>query len=455
MPTDAPIDNGSGDILSLFDVLNVFLRRPQVQIQLVVIASLIGAAALIAWLFWRVVGDRVFRWVDNRKRRRARSTWRLILSLVRAVSFPVLGLIFLESARQYFVTHGMVAGLLTNFEWVLWTVFSFQIIVTLLYAAFDPATIRKYHYRLFIPLLIVLILIEILGNLTDLSALFNTVLTNVFDNPVTLGAIFIATIGLYFWTDAAHAIEEMAHQLVTRHTNVDPGGAKAMLTLMRYILIAVGIFFVLSQLQLDSATVAAIVGGLSVGVGFGLREILSNFISGILLLFEQSLRPGDVLEMNNEIAMVEDVRMRATIVRTLNNDEVVVPNQTFFTSSFKTYTGTEKKVRVPIFLQTDCVIKPRDVISLLIETSLSHPEVLPDPKPSAFILDYGNNVASFQLNIWIDNPMRRPKVTSEVKLLAWDALADNSIALPFPEVELHFPKKVTLGIEGNAAPAVS
>jgi small-conductance mechanosensitive channel len=216
----------------------------------------------------------------------------------------------------------------------------------------------------------------------------------------------------------------------------------AALTLVRYILISMGVLFVLSQLQLGPTTLAAITGGLSVGVGFGLREILSNLISGILLLFEQSLHPGDVIEVDDEITVVEDVRMRATIVRTQNNDELVIPNQTFFTSSFKTYTGTDKTVRVPLIFRTDCTTPPREVIRVLTQTALSHVQVLREPPPTVFVLDYGDNTAQYQLNIWLDNPVLNAEVASDIRLLVWDAFEENGIALPFPEIELHLPRQM-------------
>lgn len=204
-------------------------------------------------------------------------------------------------------------------------------------------------------------------------------------------------------------------------------------------MIAIG--YVFTQYQFDTTTMAAITGGLSVGVGFALREILGNFISGFILLIERTLHPGDVIEVDNEISIVEDFSIRATTVRTRNNEEMVIPNQTFFTSSFKTYTGTDDKVRVGLTIQTDCVINPRRVIDLLKEAGVSHSDVLESPAPDATLLDYGNNVATFCLHLWVVDPMRSQKIISEVKLVIWDLLKEHGVALPFPEIELHFPKE--------------
>jgi small-conductance mechanosensitive channel len=89
------------------------------------------------------------------------------------------------------------------------------------------------------------------------------------------------------------------------------------------------------------------------------------------------------------------------------------------------------------------------VIALLQATALNHPDVLAEPPPSVFLLEYGNNVASFQLNIWLENPLLIPTAKSELKVQLWQALADHGIALPFPEMELHFPPQGAQPLQTN------
>jgi small-conductance mechanosensitive channel len=438
--------SGITELAAIAGKLNVFLGRPAVQLQL----ALIAFAVLLAWLISRNIWQRLEAWhrdpAEGTGEERAaagtvagnmrRFALHYGVEVVHAATFPIMTVVLLQIVRQMLTWRDLTGGLLDKVSWIVWSFLALQICVTVLYALFDWRTIRAYHYRLFIPLLWVVVALNILDNLTDLRQLSNVVLTEVFNSPITLGAVFVATVGLYFWTDIIHLFQDLIYQLTVRHTDADPGGTKAALTLMRYILVIVGFVLVLSNLRLGPATLAAVTGGLSVGVGFGLREILSNFISGILLLFEQSLHPGDVIEVDDEVSVVEDVRMRATIVRTLNNDELVIPNQMFFTASFKTYTGSDKTVRVPLLFQTDCRTVPRKTINVMLETALQHPQVLKDPAPSVFVLSYGNNEAHYQLNLWLDNPVQSPQVSSEVRLLMWDAFSAHDISLPAPEMDV-------------------
>ncbi len=431
----------------LLDVINkfrVFLARPPVQLQLVTLIVILVAAGVLSLAIWKLLEPKLKPWLAQRRHAWLQTVLRVVIAEARSLSFPVIAWGFLMLALYMFRQRGYLEGLLTGFSWVIGTLFIFRMITGLMYVILDPKTSRQYHLYFFRPLLVVMILIERLSRLSDVVRVANIVLVTLASIPLTIRAVAIATIGLYFWSIATRAVEDVLFFFATRYARADPGNTKAILTLGRYVAMAIGVVFALSQFKLDAATVAAITGGLSIGVGFGLREILSNFISGILLLFERSLHPGDIIDMEGQLSVVESLSVRATTVRTLNNEELVIPNQTFFTAPFKTYTGTDCTVRIPIFVNTDCQIDPEKVVELLKTTAVNHPSVLAEPAPTVFLLEYENNTAKFQVNLWLSNPLESPRVQSEVKRLIWKAFADHDVALPFPEMELHFPNQVTV-----------
>ena len=435
----------------LFQKLRIFAGRPHVQFQILAILACLLLAAFMTITLHRWTHEATSSWIARQTHRRMRRPAMLVFRLIEAVSFPIYGLILLEVMRRVLIAQGFITGILFQFNWLLTTLFGFQIVIAVLYGLFDAHEVRRYHYRFMLPLLVLFFCLAFLNNLVSLTALAAVQITQVFENPITIGAIFLATVGLYFWIEAVNGFQDLTHKFLVQRTELDAGSAKATLTLFRYIFIIIGLLFAFSQFQLDATTIAAITGGLSVGIGFGLREVLSNFVSGLILLFERSLHPGDVIEIDDELSIVENLSIRATTVRTRNNVEVVIPNQTFFTSSFRTYTGSDRTVRIPIDVKTDCQIDPRAVIQILIDTALSHGQVLSEPKPSVFVLEYADNVAEFQLNVWIDDPMDSAKISSEVLLLVWDAFEQNNIALPFPETEVHFTERNRLVIENQSA----
>ncbi|MGK7915614.1 MAG: mechanosensitive ion channel family protein, partial [Prochloraceae cyanobacterium] len=278
---------------------------------------------------------------------------------------------------------------------------------------------------------------KILNELTSLKQLTRIVVIKLFENPITLGALFLTTVGLYLWIDAVLGIQDAMFHLLIKWTKLESGVVQASLTIIRYGLIGVGLVFVLSTIGFDSTTFAAISGGLSIGIGFGLREIISNFISGVILLYERALKPGDYLNVDGEMCQVKKINIRATMVRTFDNVEKVVPNQKFFTSSFTTYTGSDKVVRRLIPIGVSYKSDPEEVIKILLNVAKEHPQVLTKPHPVVFLTEFGDSSINFELAVWLDTPAIGKTVTSELNRAIWKALAEHNIEIPFPQRDLH------------------
>ena len=184
-------------------------------------------------------------------------------------------------------------------------------------------------------------------------------------------------------------------------------------------------------------TLALISGGLSVGIGFGLQEIVANFISGIVLLFEQSLRPGDVVSMENEMGIVKSLGIRATTVRTLDNVEVIVPNQAFLTSAVTTYTKSDRIVRVKIPVGVSFGSDPKEIREVLLTIARQHHLVQEKPEPAVRFIGFGDSSIDFQLEIWLDDPMLAMTIKSDLRFMIWKAFAKRNIEIPFPQRDLH------------------
>ncbi|MFK7801021.1 MAG: extracellular solute-binding protein [Anaerolineae bacterium] len=452
------------DISLFIDVAqkaSIYFNRPIVQIQFIAIIVGLFFAWVISDLMWAILRQvaKLVRWLTEEKSARfkflsnfeysgyehliigIKTAGRLAHAMLEAATFPILGFFMLMSVHTWLLEQGFLGGLLLKMEWFFFAYLVYSFASVLIDQILDKTTAQAANNRYLQPAFFICLGLAIFHNLADVFTVADITLTTIFSSPVTVRALFLSTIGLYLWVGLVRIAQNLLYQFILATTSHDPGGVKATLTLARYILIMIAIGYIFTQFQFDTTTMAAITGGLSVGIGFALREILGNFISGFILLFERTLHPGDVIEVDNEISIVEDFSIRATTVRNRNNEEVIIPNQTFFTSSFKTYTGTNDNVRVSLTVQTDCVINPRQVINLLKTAGVSHSNVLEDPAPDAELLDYGNNVATFRLHLWVIEPMRSQKIISDVKLAIWDSLKEHGVALPFPEIELHFPKE--------------
>jgi small-conductance mechanosensitive channel len=171
-----------------------------------------------------------------------------------------------------------------------------------------------------------------------------------------------------------------------------------------------------------------------VGLGFGIKEVFSNFVSGLWLLFEGSVRPGEVLFIDGDPCEVRRLGLRAAVLwRDRDNAELVIPNQTFFTSTTVTYTGSDTLRRSQVLISAAYHHDPEEMIALLEDTARRQSRILSSPPPKALLLRYGESSIDYALRFWIANPMDSVSICSEVQAGLWRSFRDRDIEIPFPQ----------------------
>ena len=321
------------------------------------------------------------------------------------IVFLLLTIVGLAVARVALEANGFAAGLLDKIAQIFWLLVAYRVLITLLYLFFKSDVVGKYHTRLLRPAITFAVFFLVLTNLASLMELASVDIPTPFDINISFGTLVASTVGLYFWITLIGALSEISYNVITRRKEIDAGSVQATLTIIRYVAIGVGLFLILRQLPLDSTTVAAIIAGLSVGIGFGLQEVLSNFISGVLLLFERSLHPGDVIEMDGQMSVVEDLSIRATRVRLPNNVIKIIPNQTFFTSSFSNY-DPATVVWFSISITASYDDEPDEVIALLLSIMNNHAEISKNPGPGCSLASFGDYAIEYSAFFALQNLMR-------------------------------------------------
>ena len=435
-------DDGIEQFAVIVDRALVFLGRPAVIEQLLVLLVILVVSRLVSHLGWSLLGrHRVRRARRKTDGRFPSSTTALPLPFqaIESISAPLLGIGMALLALRVMERGERVTGLLSQLIVVFVVLLGSELIMTAACLGLDAAEARRYRRTFFKPLMWIVVGLMILGHVADVRRLAGAAVFDLFGSPISVGALFIATLGIWLWTDGVNFLNRVVVNFIVKHTSLNDGSAEATLMLVRYALILLGLAYVVSQLQLSPSTVAAITGGLSVGIGFGLREVLGNFISGTFMLFERSLRPGDIIEVSGEIGTVEKLSVRSTMIRTLDNEEIVIPNSAFFTESFKSFTGTDEKVRFHIVVMANCRNDVEMVRHVLHGVARAHPDVLDDPPPEAWVEDqFGNNVVSYRLHMWSSSPLTVPRIRSDIVRMTWKAFREANVQLVFPDLELHF-----------------
>ena len=276
-----------------------------------------------------------------------------------------------------------------------------------------------------------LLVIRVFDNPQDLALI---PLGQWFGSEVTLGSFFMVVVTIYVLAMGTGPPAQGVAWLVQRSVGISNGSRRALALMIRYAAVAMGIFWALDHVGFNRTAILAVAGGLSVGLGFGIKEVFSNFVSGLWLLFEGSVRPGEVLFIDGDPCEVRSLGLRAAVLwRDRDNAELVIPNQTFFTNTTVTYTGTDTLRRSQVLVSAAYHHDPAEVIALLEATARGQSRILATPAPKGLLLRYGDSAIDYALRFWIANPMDNVSICSEVQAAIWRAFRDRQIEIPFPQ----------------------
>ena len=280
-----------------------------------------------------------------------------------------------------------------------------------------PDSLQLLSTRLLRPLFLLAVLlagIDALGSLQDLAG---QPLGVWFGGAILLGDLFSVLVVLYLLLVGLHLPAAGVSLLVQRGLGISEGSRRALDQILQYVIFSLGVIWAMGRLGFNQTGVLAIAGGLSVGLGFGIKEVFSNIVSGLWLLIEGSVRPGEVLMHEGEACEVRRLGPRATTIwRGGDNAEVVVPNQSFFTTATTTYTRSDRVRRCSLELKVAQSWNPEQIVALLEGLAADHPAVLTAPAPKALLVEFGSERYGYKLSFSIADPLTAGSVTADLRL---------------------------------------
>lgn len=284
--------------------------------------------------------------------------------------------------------------------------------------------------RLLRPALLIATLLVVLDEVDNLQQLASMPLGQLFGSDISLGRGFQVLVVLYILAIGSGPPATALGWLCQRGLGIGEGSRRALELILQYCLVSIGIIWALRDLGFNQTGLFAVAGGLSVGLGFGVKEVFSNFISGLWLLFEGSVRPGEVLIIDGEACEVRQLGLRAAVLlRRSDNAELLIPNQTFFTSTTATFTGSDRMRRGLLTATVLNTIAPAEVIARLEAVATAQAGVLLQPAAKATIEQFGATTTSYKLTYWMADPLSIREVSSELKLALWSCFNPEDISL--------------------------
>ena len=254
---------------------------------------------------------------------------------------------------------------------------------------------------------------------------------------ITLGSLLIAGALLVLIGFLARNLPGVLELAVLQPLAVDPGNRNAIITISRYLITAVGLVAALDIIGIGWDQVQWLVAALGLGLGFGLKEIFSNFFSGLILLLERPIRVGDTVTLGSLSGAVSNINIRATTITDWDRKEIIVPNNTFITSSLINWARSDPITRVVIPVGVAYDSDPARVHEVLLAVATAHPLVVKDPAPAVLFLKFGDSALEFEVRVFVRELANRLPVTHELHHHILQALRANRIEIPFPQREVY------------------
>jgi small-conductance mechanosensitive channel len=222
-----------------------------------------------------------------------------------------------------------------------------------------------------------------------------------------------------------------------RRLGVREGTVAVTCRLAHYAVLAVGLGAALDTLGISLATLFAAGAIFAIGVGFAMQNIAQNFVSGVILLVERSIKPGDVLEVEGRFVRVHEMGIRATIARTLDEEEIIIPNFTIVQSTVKNYTLRSSVYRlratVGVSYSSDMAVVRRT----LQRVASQMPWRIPDKDPLVLMTEFGDSAVLFEVSVWIDDPWQMRRAKSDLNEAIWWAFKEEGVVIAFPQLDVH------------------
>ncbi|MCX6924299.1 MAG: mechanosensitive ion channel, partial [Verrucomicrobia bacterium] len=233
-------------------------------------------------------------------------------------------------------------------------------------------------------------------------------------------------------------LSRLLERVVVKRLKVEPNQANLIRRWVRVVLILALVVLSLVSVKIPLTVFAFLGGALAIGLGFGMQNLLKNFISGIIILFERPFRVGDVLDISGSRGTVIGIGIRSSVLRLFDGTETLIPNSALLENNLTNWTYSDRKVRFAVAVGVAYGSDTRRVAQVLAEAAERHGLVQKEPPPEVFFLEFGDNALNFELRFWVDVVKHNStQVGSDLRHMIAGALAECGVVMAFPQRDVH------------------
>jgi len=421
------------------------IAQPHFLIQL----SLIAASLVLAWLFNSYIQTKLaLHNPTGFKRVALRSSQRIIMPLSLALLFW-LGSAVLEANE----IPGKLLNLLLPVALALGVV---RLLVYILRKAFSSSPLIKSAEPFVVITIWLTMVLHLLGWLTPLLKLFDALAVTFGESRISLLIVIKLILIIVLAFTVALWLAEVINQKMKNSKVISPSMQVGFSKFAKFFLITSAFLFALNAVGINLSSLAIFGGALGVGLGFGLQRIASNFISGFILVFDRSIKPGDIITVGDKFGWVEQLNARYVVLRNRQGVDTLIPNENLIITEVINWSYADPNVRLEVKIPISYHNDPEQAMALMLQCANASPRVLTTPEPSVRLMDFAENGINLQLRVWIaDMENGTASVKSEINLAIWRAFKANNITMPFPQRDLHLKSGWPPALEKPESPEMS
>lgn len=397
--------------------------------------AVVAAALLVAGFIHRPA-DRVLS--ARLDRTALKLPGEVVLRLARRLVFPLAALLSVLLGLFVFRVLGYPVGLLEIAAQLLLALAVIRMLVYGLRVGFAQGPALKAWEKAISTTVWSVVALHLVGWLQPVVDGMDALAINFGDSHISLLMIVKLVLLSALYLLLAFWISGIVEQRMRASRHINASMRVGLSKVVKFVLVTVAILMALTEAGLNLATLTVFGGALGVGIGFGLQKIVSNFISGFILLGDRSIRPGDVITVGDNFGWVKELRARYIVVRNRDGVETLIPNENLVTTDVINWSYSDRKVRVRIPVQISYNDDPEEGMAIMLEAGKSHPRVLQDPAPVVRLMEFADSGIALELRVWMTDPQEGVgNIRSDINLAIWHGFKNAGITIPFPQRDVN------------------
>lgn len=386
-------------------------------------------ALVTAWLTNGLVKNYIMQY--------ATESWKVGVGGIKRVLFPLTSLLVV-ALGELILHQWQHVGLLKLSVKLLWAMAAIRLLVYALRYVFVSGSWMRTLESLISTTIWAVLAMHLTGVLPDIIQALDDVSFHLGKNHVSLLLIIQAVITIFVTIVVALWVSRLIENRLMATEQINMNVRVLINKIIRIFLITVALLMTLSALGLDITLLSVFGGALGVGLGLGLQKIAINYLSGFVILLDNSMNIGDVITADNHYGVVSELRSRYMVLRKLDGTQVIIPHEILISNAVINHSFSDRKSSVQMPIQISYESDLDQAMQLMADVASQHPRVLADPKPTAVIKGFGDSGIDLSLNVWIEiiPETGTTQLQSDIYLQVWREFQQHGISIPYPQREV-------------------